>query len=214
MEIVRLGHSSFKLRGKTATLVTDPFDSEMVGIKFPKVEADIVTVSHQHEDHNYVAGVTGTPIVVAGPGEYEIKGVKIIGVGTYHDDTFGSKRGRNTIYHIEMDGLSLVHTGDLGHKLDEKEMELLDGVDILMVAIGGVYTIGPEEATGLISKLEPEIIIPMHYKDPRGREDFYSQLASVEDFLKQMGKGSISSVPKLNITKDKLPAEPTIVVLE
>jgi len=214
MEITHLGHSSFKIRGKSATVVTDPFSPEMIGLKFPKVEANIVTVSHQHEDHNCAANVSGAPIVVAGPGEYEISGVKIIGVGTYHDEMQGAKRGRNTIYHIEMDGLSIVHTGDLGHKLEEKEMEFLDGVDILMVAVGGFYTIGPEEAAYLVSKLEPAIIIPMHYKEKKGNQTFYADLASVDEFLTQMGKGSVTPVPKLNITKDKLPAESTIVILE
>jgi L-ascorbate metabolism protein UlaG (beta-lactamase superfamily) len=214
MEITHLGHSSFKIRGKSATVVTDPFSPEMVGLKFPKVEANIVTVSHRHEDHDSVANVLGTPIVVNGPGEYEISGVKIIGVGTYHDEMQGAKRGRNTIYHIEMDGLSIVHTGDLGHKLEEKEMELLGGVDILLVAVGGVVTIGPQEAAYLVSKLEPAIIIPMHYKEKKGNQAFYADLAPIDDFLKEMGKGSVTPIPKLNITKDKLPTEPMIVVLE
>ncbi len=214
MEIIHLGHSSFKLRGKSATLVTDPFDPAMLGLKFPKVEADIVTISHDHHDHNNSGIVGGTPIIVSGPGEYEIKKVKIIGVRTYHDEANGEKRGGNTIYHIEMDGLSIVHTGDLGHKLGEQEIELLDGVDILLVCVGGTYTIDANEAAALVSKLEPRIIIPMHYRENSGDQRFYKDLSPVGDFLKQMGKSDIAPVVKLTVTKDKLPAEPTIVVLE
>jgi len=214
MEITHLGHSSFKIRGKTATLITDPFDPAMLGLKFPKAEADIVTISHEHPDHNNSEIVGGNPVLVSGPGEYEIKKVKIIGVGVFHDKEFGEKRGTNTIYHIDMDGISIVHTGDLGHELGEKEIELLDGVDILLVSVGGVFTIDASEAVKLVSKLEPKIIIPMHYREIKGDAKFYQNLSPVEDFLTQMGKTGIGSVTKLVVTKDKLPAEQTVVVLD
>src|SRR3989344_7371081 len=100
MDIIHLGHSSFRIKGKKASVVTDPFNPQMVGMKFPKIEAEIVTVSHGHTDHNYIEGVEGEKMIIQGPGEYEIKGVKIIGLSTFHDDKNGVERGRNTVYHI------------------------------------------------------------------------------------------------------------------
>ena len=118
MEILPLGHASFKLRGKQATVVTDPYDGTQMSVKFPKhVEADIVTVSHDHYDHNAVSLVGGAPFIIRGPGEYEIKGVSIIGIATYHDEEEGNARGRNTIYRIEIDGVKIGHAGYLGHTL-------------------------------------------------------------------------------------------------
>lgn len=214
MEISYLGHSSFKIKGKNAVVVTDPYDSHMVGLKFPKVEADIVTVSHQHADHNFVEVVEGTPVIISGPGEYEVKGVKIIGIISYHDDVSGSKRGKNTIYRIRVDGVSLVHAGDLGHKLDDRTLEMLDDVDILMVPVGGFYSLSASEASELISQLSPKIIIPMHYNHPKLNQKDFGQLSYVDAFLKEMGKEVLLPVEKLSVTKDKLPAEPQVVVLE
>ncbi len=214
MEITYLGHSSFKLRGKTGILVTDPFNSSSVGIKFPKTGADIVTVSHGHDDHNCHFAVEDNPIVVAGPGEYEIKGIKIIGVASFHDDENGKIRGENTIYRIEMDGVSLVHLGDLGHKLNDKSLEILDGVDLLMIPVGGFYTISAATAAEVVSQLEPKIVIPMHYQTLSHDKKIFSQISKVDVFLKEMGKEEIKPVPKLSITKDRLPAELTVVVLE
>lgn len=214
MEITHLAHSSFRLRGKNATLVTDPFDPSALGIKFPKVEADIVTVSHQHSDHNYTQAVGGTPILVVGPGEYEIKGVKIIGVPTYHDEVKGEKRGKNTVYHLEMDGVNIVHCGDLGHKFDEKEMELLNGTDILFVPVGGYYTIDAVTAVAVATQLEPKIVIPMHYKTEALSKEQFGSLTGVEDFLKEIGKVETTPVAKLQVSSGKLPLEQTVVVLE
>src|SRR3989344_6438777 len=116
MDITHIGHASFKIRGKKATIVTDPFNPSFVGLKFPKVEAEIVTVSHSHDDHNYIEGVTGDKRIVEGPGEYEILGVKIIGLSSFHDENEGRDRGKNTIYHFEMDNIRITHLGDLGQQ--------------------------------------------------------------------------------------------------
>jgi len=209
MEIFPLGHSSFRLRGKQATLITDPFGESGLLVKFPKhMEADIVTISHEHEDHNAADLVGGTPFVIRGPGEYEIKGVSVIGVTSFHDDQQGAARGKNTMYRIEMDGIKIVHLGDLGHVLSSAQVDQIDGVDILIVPIGGTYTVDAEKAAQIISDIEPRIIIPMH--DARSNKD----LASVEIFLKQMNKEGVVAVPKLTVSRDKLPAEVQIVVLE
>lgn len=211
MEILPLGHASFKLRGKLATVVTDPFDEKETGMKFPKhTEAEILTISHDHADHNAISQVGGNPFVVMGAGEYEIKGVSIIGVTSFHDDTSGSERGRNTMYRIEIDGIRILHLGDLGHVLSSAQVDQVDGIDVLFIPVGGVYTIDAEKAAQVISDLEPRIVIPMHY----GTETSNKNLAPVSVFLKQMGKESVVPVPKLTVSRDKLPAEMQVVVLE
>lgn len=214
MEITHLGHSSFKIRGKQVVLVTDPFDPDMVGIKFPKLQADVVTVSHKHRDHSFKSAVEGTPLIIAGPGEYEVKGAKIIGVSTFHDSQNGEVRGKNTVYRLEIDGVSLVHCGDLGHKFDDGQLETLDGANILLVPVGGFYTIDASVASEVVSQIDPDIIIPMHYNDSRLKQENFGKLTGVDVFLKQMGKEGITPQQKLTITKDRLPNEPLVVVLE
>ncbi|MDP1722475.1 MAG: MBL fold metallo-hydrolase [Candidatus Gottesmanbacteria bacterium] len=214
MDITYLGHSSFKLRGKAATVVTDPYGSN-IGLTFPKhVEADIVTVSHQHEDHNALRLVEGNPFIVTGPGEYEIKGVGVVGLGVYHDDQKGAKRGKNTIYRIEIDGLSVVHLGDLGHELTAADVDSLDGVDILLVPVGGVYTIDASVAAKIVGEIEPTIVIPMHYNRPGLDQKMFAELSGVDAFLKEMGKTEVSPQPKFSVTRDKLPEEMQVVVLQ
>lgn len=214
MEITHVGHASFKIRGKQATLITDPYDPKSVGLKFPQTTATIVTISHEHSDHNYRAGITGEPVIVSGPGEYEINGVGIIGISAFHDAQRGTQRGTTIIYRIEMDGITIVHCGDLGHVLEQSQQEVLDDVDILFVPVGGHYSLGPAEAAVVTTALEPSIVIPMHYHTPQLNQEAFSMLQPVTAFLKELGKETVIPVPKLTITKDKLPEEQTIIVLE
>lgn len=215
MDITSLGHSSFKIKTKNATIVTDPFDSTSVGIKFPKnITADIITISHDHEDHNAKTNIDGTPFFVQGPGEYEIKGVSIAGLATFHDNEKGAKRGRNTVYRITADGISMVHLGDVGHLLASDDIEFLDGVDVLFIPVGGVYTIDAQAAAHLAGDLEPKIIIPMHYHKDLLNQKTFGSLTPVDAFLKEMGKEGVAPISKLTITRDKLPEEMQIVVLE
>lgn len=215
MDITPLGHSSFKLRGKAAAVITDPYDSDMVGLKFPKhTTADIVTVSHNHQDHDFLSALEGTPKVVRGPGEYEIAGVGIVGIGVYHDNEKGASRGKNTIYRIEIDGVIVVHLGDLGHTLSSTEVESLDGVNVLLVPVGGFYTIDAEAAAALVHEIEPHIVVPMHYNRPGLSQKSFGNLSLVSAFLKEMGKEDLSPQPKLSVTKDKLPEELQVVVLQ
>src|SRR3989344_3361592 len=214
MEIIYLGHSSFKLRGKSTTLVTDPYGAG-IGIKFPKhTSADIVTISQDHDDHNNVQAVEGNPFVVRGPGEYEVKGVGIVGIGVFHDDANGTKRGKNTIYRIEMDGLSIVHLGDLGHGLSSQQVDELDGVDILLVPVGGTYTIGAKQAAEIVAAIDPSVVIPMHYHRNDLDQKTFGSLEPVSVFLKEMGKEGTIPVAKLSVTKDKLPEELQVIVLQ
>lgn len=213
MEISYLGHSSFKIKGKSAVLITDPFSSSMVGLKFPKVEADIVTISHSHQDHNFIAGVSGSPFVVNEPGEYEVKGMSVFGFSSFHDDKSGAERGRNIIYVIDVDGIRICHLGDLGSVLNQRNLEELNGVDILMIPVGGTWTIGPKEASDVVGQIEPTVVLPMHFKVPQINEKNFGQLKSLEEFLSYMGTGIVEKLDKLSLTKDKLPAETKIVVL-
>ncbi len=195
------------------TLVTDPYTSD-IGLKFPKhTTANIVTISHEHDDHNFISAIDGTPKIVRGPGEYDIAGVGIVGIGTYHDDQKGATRGRNTIFRIEMDGLNIVHLGDLGHALSAPEIESLDGVDILLIPVGGFYTIGPDIAATIVHEVEPSIVIPMHYGRPDLDQKAFGSVLPLSTFLKEMGKEDLVPQPKLSVVKDKLPEELQVVVL-
>lgn len=216
MEIYYLGHSAFRIKGKAASLVTDPFDPDKasgLGIKFTKIEAEIVTLSHDHPDHNAAHLVKGEPFVISGPGEYEVKGVTIFGISSSHNREESQVKGENVVYLIEMDGLRICHLGDLGEMLNEEKLEEINGVDILMVPVGGYYTINPAQAVELIGKIEPAIVLPMHYKiKPMGQE--FSQLATLEEFLKETEETNLPVFPKLVISKDKIPEERQIVLLE
>ncbi len=215
MDIYPLGHSSFRIKGKTVTVVTDPFDPAAVGFPFPKhIACDIVTVSHDHADHNNTQILEGNPFIVSGPGEYEVKGVGIIGVPSYHDGQKGAERGNNTMYQMEIDGLHLAHLGDLGSPLNADAIDKLDGVDILFVPVGGSVTIDPNQAATVISELEPSIVIPMHYKTDRHNATAFGELSTLSQFLTVMGAVDTAAVPKLSMTKDKLPSQMQIVVLE
>src|SRR3989344_3237556 len=188
MEITYLGHSCFKLKGKTASAVTDPY--------LTKCDADVVTVSHGHDDHNQISKEGGTPFVIDGSGEYEVKGVSVIGVASWHDDQAGAKRGPNIIYVIEIDGLRVCHLGDLGHKLSDAQLEEIGSVDIVLVPVGGEYTLDAKQASDVVKQLDPWITIPMHYQQPGLDSARFGKLTGVEMFLKEMGK-EVTPIPKL-----------------
>ncbi|OGK14030.1 hypothetical protein A3H80_00995 [Candidatus Roizmanbacteria bacterium RIFCSPLOWO2_02_FULL_37_19] len=215
MDIKYLGHSSFFIRGQKGKVVTDPYDPAMMARKFPKVEADIVTISHEHQDHNAARLIEGNPLVVNLPGEYEKNGVRIYGFDTYHDKNQGSERGINTLYKIEIDDISILHCGDLGHVLSNELIEQIDGVDILMIPVGGFYTIGPDEASDIVSKIEPAVVIPMHYKTDIGfTKNIMDKLSPVSDFIQAVGVSGIEPVNKFSIKKQDIGEEMSVVVME
>ena len=213
MDIIYLGHSSFKLKGKNGSVITDPYDSQMVGLKFTKTEADIITVSHHHPDHDKLDQVPGYKKVVDGPGDYEIMGVSIIGLPSFHDDKKGEERGKNTIYVFEMDGLRLCHLGDLGHVLPEGTLSALGDIDVLMIPVGGGYTIGPADALHVVQQIEPSVVIPMHYKVEGLSADLSEKLESVDTFVKEIGL-TAETLPKLSISKDLLSEDQKLYILE
>jgi L-ascorbate metabolism protein UlaG (beta-lactamase superfamily) len=215
MEITHLGHSSFRIKGKNAILVVDPFHGEQTGLKFPKnVVADVVTVSHNHQGHNAVEAVDGSPFCINGPGEYEVKGIGILGFPTYHDTEKGAKLGKNTVYHIEVDGIDILHLGDLGELPSTKDVESFGNVDILIIPVGGTFTIDASSAAKLVAEIEPKVVIPMHYQVEGMNAAVYKDLAPVSAFLKELGKEAVVAVPKYVTTKDKLPVAMEVVVLE
>ena len=209
MEITWYGHACFRMRDKGATVVTDPYD-QSIGYTLPKVRADIVTVSHNHADHNYVSGIKGAPKVVDGPGEYEIKGVFITGIATFHDGKKGAQRGRNTVFLFEFDGLTICHLGDLGHVPTQAQVETLSDVDVLLIPVGGISTIAASQAAEVVSLLEPKIVIPMHYKT----KALTLKLASVNRFLQEMGLKKLAAQESLKVTASILPEGTQIVLLD
>jgi L-ascorbate metabolism protein UlaG (beta-lactamase superfamily) len=211
MEITWLGHSCFRLRGKDATVLTDPC-AKSTGYSIGKPTADIVTVSHDHPAHNNVGAVAGTPRVVQGPGEFEMSGVLIMGVRTYHDSEKGEKLGKNTAFVFELDDVRVCHLGDIGHVPTPEQVEELSGVDVLLAPVGGGTTISAKAAAETVSLLEPKLVIPMHYQTPATKDD----LEPLDRFLKEIGapKAIEEKQPKLSVTKSTLPHETKVMVLD
>lgn len=215
MEVSYLGHSAFKVSNKNVTIVMDPFDPAMLGIKFPKIDrADVVTLSHQHADHNFVANLPSSAFVISGPGEYEVGGVTIRGVASFHDDKKGEERGKNTIYVVTIDGVSVCHLGDLGHLLSDEQKEEIGGVDILMVPVGGIFSLDASVAKATVMELEPLVVIPMHFNRPELKQETFGKLDGVDKFLKEMGAEGVVPQAKLVTSKEKLPETTTVIVLE
>ncbi len=208
MDINWLGRSCFRIRGRQATIVTDPYSAEF-GEMPAKTTAQIVTVSHQHPGHSNAAAVGDDPRLVNGPGEYEIKGVLIVGVSTFHDSQRGAERGKNTVYLMDVDEVSLCHLGDLGHPLGAEHMEELEGVDVLFVPVGGGSTINGTGAAAVVRQLEPRLVVPMHYRTGTGG----SGLAPVDDFLQEMGLRDVEPQSKLTVTRSSLPLTTQVAVL-
>lgn len=209
MEIVYLGHSSFKIIGKDLSVVSDPFDSKKVGIEMPKVGADVVTISHDHLDHNNKSAIKGDFVCFDTPGEYEIKGAEIIGIESDHDASGGAERGKNTIFIYQIDGVHVCHLGDLGTGLSSEQLEKMDGVDVLMIPVGGTYTIDAKAAAKVISEIEPKIVIPMHFRI--GNKSL--NLDTLDKFIDAIGK-TPKKVDHLKIQKKDLPEEMEVVVLK
>ena len=209
MEIVWLGHSCFRIRGKEATIVTDPFDRTL-GYPVKKLTANIVTVSHPHPQHSFLEDVAGSPKVISRPGEYEIANVFINGIATFHDADGGEHRGKNTVYLVQIEEVSICHLGDLGHVPTAEQIEQMSDTDILMVPVGGGATIGAAAAVEIISLLQPKLVIPMHFKTEVVKMD----LEPLEHFLKEMGLKEVVTQPKLNVSKSGLPLDTSVVVLD
>ena len=207
-DIQYLGHACFRLRGRDGIVICDPFDRS-VGLDIGRPTAHIVTVSHKHPDHANVGAVRPMRervFTIDGPGEYEVGGILVTGVRTFHDKHKGAELGSNTVYAIHMDDVVFCHLGDLGHELSTQQLDEIGTVDVLFIPVGGGETIGPSEAVSVISQIEPRIVIPMHYAT-QGQRSFEMDLAPLEKFTHEVGLKEITAEEKLSITAAGLPAE-------
>jgi L-ascorbate metabolism protein UlaG (beta-lactamase superfamily) len=210
MDLTWLGHACFRMRGREGVVLCDPPDPKS-GHAIPKTEAAIVTISHEHPGHSSLKSVGGEPVVLRGPGEYEVQEVLVTGVGTFHDDSKGSARGRNTVFAIRLDDLVICHLGDLGHELPAGDLERLGDVDIVLVPIsGGDVNLTAAKAAEIIHQLEPKVVVPMSY-DPDAKKDTH---APFDRLLHELGVKELTPVPKLSVTRGSLPENVQVVALD
>ena len=207
MDFKWYGQSCFYISGKKkrksrekVSILTDPFD-ESTGLKLYKKNVEIVLLSHDHDDHNNLSAVNEEAFVIDSPGEYEVQNTLVRGIFSYHDDNEGQDRGKNTIYVIESEGMNVCHLGDLGQKeLTDEQLKEIGEVDILLIPVGGKYTLDAKKASTIISQLEPKAVIPMHYKV----EGLDLDLDGPEAFFKKMGEKDIEAEDKVSISKTSL----------
>ncbi|MBD3279589.1 MAG: hypothetical protein GF390_02655 [Candidatus Pacebacteria bacterium] len=216
MQIQYYGHSCFRLKGKRGMVVMDPYD-DYVGLSLPNISADIVTISHDHQDHNQASVIRGTarrdqPFVIKQPGEYEVGGISVFGVGAFHDENQGVERGKNIIFTVLIDGVRVCHLGDLGHEIKEDLIAEIGMIDVLLLPVGGVYTIDPKQAVKVARSLEPAIVIPMHYQTDQHEQKVFGELSTLADFLKEYS-AEPETVNKLSLDQSRLPEEMELVVL-
>jgi len=213
MVITWYGQACFKIQSGERTMIIDPY-AKSIGLNPPQVSADLVFVTHEHADHSNIHAVKGDYFLINGPGEYEIKGIKARGISSFHDNERGAKRGLNTLYLIEAEGIKILHMGDIGQeRLEDRQLEELGSVDILMIPVGGFFTVDAKQAVNLINQIEPKVVIPMHYKIPKLT---ITQLAGVNEFLEEFGEDEVVAQDKLTIRKTDLAGgeeEQTKVVL-
>ena len=214
MQIVWKGHACFFIvaspeKRSQARIVIDPYE-ETIGLKLPSTEADLVLVSHDHYDHNNARAIKGEPFIASSVGEYEVKGVFVTGIPSFHDNAKGEERGRNTIFVIDAEDMRLCHLGDLGQQeLTAEQVDQIGEVDVLFIPVGGTYTIDAKAAAHIVSQIEPKIVIPMHYALPKLK----AKLAGADQFLKTMGAKTEEPIQKLILKQKDLTQEDTKVIV-
>jgi L-ascorbate metabolism protein UlaG (beta-lactamase superfamily) len=209
MRIKWLGHSCFKITSDNGIrILTDPFDDN-VGYKLPSVETDIVTISHNHYDHNFIDCVKGKFEVIKKVGNFNVKDIPITGVHTYHDNEQGAKRGDNIVYIFQIDDVKVCHLGDLGHVLTKPQLDMIGKVDVVLIPVGGVFTINAEEAYEVINQLNPSIIIPMHYKT----RALNFKLDTADGFIKKFDDFEKLQSQVLEVKKENLKSQKKLFVL-
>lgn len=212
MKIKWLGHAAFLIASDAnIRIITDPYQSGG-GIKYSSIteEADYVTISHEHSDHNYVDSIRGNPVIIRGVGTHQKEHFTFKGFASFHDDRNGRLRGENTIFCFNVDDINICHLGDLGHLLSQDKIEEIGEVDVLLIPVGGTYTIDANQATVLCKKINPKIMIPMHFKTPK--LDF--PITDVRSFI--YGKENVRELnsSEFEITKEGLPVTAEIIVLK
>lgn len=209
MTITWYGQSCFRIETKEGSVLIDPFSKE-IGLKPPRIKDDIVLVSHKHYDHSNIEDANPEAFIIQNPGEYENHGIAIRGIQSFHDNKEGVEQGLNTIYVLKAEELNVCHLGDLGHILTDKQVEDIGDIDILMIPVGGTYTIDAKTAVEVINQIEPKIVIPMHYKI----SGLTVSLDGPEKFIKEIGL-TPEKTDKYKIAKKSLPAEEIkLVILE
>lgn len=210
MNIKWLGHSCFLITSlEGVRIVTDPFNDK-VGYKPLSLSADIVTTSHNHRDHNYVEAISGDFTHVNTPGKINIRGINISGVAAFHDKEQGGKRGSDIIFIFDIDSLRIAHCGDLGHVVSVEQAKAIGKIDVLMVPVGGFYTIDAQEAAEVCSILNPKIVLPMHYKT----DTIGFPIDNVDKFIETMGGAKILRSNTIEINNDNIPDYAGVVVLD
>lgn len=215
MVITWYGQACFKIQSGEKTLVLDPY-AKSIGLTPPSIQADIVFVTHEHADHANIKIIRGDYFLINGPGEYDVEGVKARGIASFHDNEGGVKRGLNTLYAIEIESIKILHMGDIGQTLlDDQQIEQIGEVDILMIPVGGFFTIDAKQAAAMTNRIEPKIVIPMHY---RVTGLTISDLRGAEDFLGEFGEEGIEAQERLVVKqkdfKDNKEEKIRIVVLK
>ncbi len=209
MDLTWLGHACFRLRGREGIVLTDPPDPSS-GHAIPKTEAHLVTISHGHDGHSSLRSVGGEPVVLSGPGEYEVQDILVMGFATYHDAEKGALRGKNTIYTIHLDDLAVCHLGDLGHVLAAADLERVGEIDVCLLPIGGAdVNLSAAMAAEVVHQLEPKVVVPMGYDPDARRKD-----APFDRLLHELGVKDVAPVPKLSLLRSSLPAELQVVTLD
>jgi len=212
MNIKYLGHAAFVITSGTGIkIITDPYETSH-DLTYGEIteSADIVTVSHDHFDHSNVAAVKGNPEVVRRTGRSTAKGMEFRGIATYHDEAKGKLRGNNIIFCFEVDGIRVCHLGDLGHLLDDKQVAEIGSVDIVLIPVGGYYTIDAKAATEVCNQLKPRVIMPMHYKTEKG----IPNIVGVDGFLGGKANVSQPDASQAEFKRGELPATSQIIVLK
>jgi len=215
MIIRYLGHACFLVTDSDGIrIVFDPYEpggfNGAIGYGPINEPADIVVVSHDHADHNYVAGVPGNPRVITGPGVQSEEIILVRGIAAKHDASGGSERGENTVFCADIDDVRLCHLGDLGHELTPAQVEEIGSIDVLLCPVGGLFTIDAQAATRVVESLGPRITIPMHFKTAKTT----FPLAPVDDFLRGKKNVRRENASEITVTQETLPAEPQIIVLD
>ena len=208
MTISWFGHSCFRIEVKGGSVLIDPFSKD-IGLRPPRIKDDLVLVTHKHYDHNNTEGANPEAMIIDGPGEYEKQGIYVRGIFSYHDKVEGKERGLNTIYAIKAEDMAVCHMGDFGQaRFEDNQIDEIGDVDVLMVPVGGKYTIDYKEAVEAISQIEPKIIIPMHYKI----KDLDIDIDGPDKFVKELGL-TPEKVDKYKIARKNLPTEEMKLIL-
>lgn len=214
MKIKYYGHSAFLITSSQGMrIITDPYKPGAFGAMSYRAipdEADLVLVSHDHDDHNGSEEVPGNPDVLATPGKRSIHGIEFNGVSTFHDNSSGKERGQNIIFSFTVDGITLCHLGDLGHVLSQNEVAAIGAIDLLMIPVGGFYTIDSNQASQVAGQLNPSVIIPIHFKT--GKCEL--PITPVDEFTKGKAKVKVMNSSELSLDKGELPKETEIIVLQ